>query len=101
MRKILRSQIFSLSFLLVWILYALPAQNILTPGKPFQVGMSTEKLQEAVNFVSEMVSRQNIQGVVLLVARNSRIVLHKALGWRNKEKLFPMEINYHAISDRL
>ena len=91
MRKILRSQIFSLSFLLVWTFQALPAQNILTPGEPFEVGMSREKLQTAVNVVSEMVKRQKIQGVVLLVARNSRIVLHKALGWRNKEKLLPMK----------
>ena len=67
------------------------AQDILMPGEPSQAGMSAQKLQVALRLFQEAVKKDEIRGVVLLVARSGRIVLHEALGWRNKEKALPME----------
>ncbi len=69
----------------------LQARDALTPGEPSQVGMSAEKLQAALHLVEEAVKRDEVRGVVLLVARDGKIVLHEAVGWRNKEKGLPME----------
>ena len=64
---------------------------MLTCGQPSEVGMSTEKLEAGVQRFEEAIARDDLQGVVLLVARDSKIVLHRAMGWRNKEKKMPME----------
>lgn len=72
------------SFSTVWA-------HVLTPGKPSQVGMSAAKLQLARGLFEEAVKKDQIRGVVLLVARDGKIVLHEALGWQNKEKALPMQ----------
>ena len=88
MRRLRTNPVFAVLFL---TFCTLQAQDVLTPGKPSQVGMSAEKLQAALRLVEEAVERDQIRGVVLLVARDGKIVLHEAVGWRNKEKGLPME----------
>ena len=58
---------------------------------PARVGMSAEKLDKAVAMFKQAIAEDDLQGVVLLVARNGKIILHEALGWRNKEAGLPME----------
>ena len=58
---------------------------------PARVGMSAEKLDKAVAMFKQAIAEDDLQGVVLLVARDGKIVLHEALGWRNKEAGLPME----------
>ena len=64
--------------------------DVLEPGKPADVGMSTERLDGAVGLFEEAVRSDQIRGVVLLVARQGKVVLHEALGWRDKEQRVPM-----------
>jgi len=68
------------------------AQDVtLTTGVPADVGMSEAILKEGVRLFEEAVAQDALRGVVLLVARNGKIVLHEAIGWRDKAKGLRME----------
>lgn len=68
------------------------AQDVtLTPGTPEDVGMSSAILDAGVDLYREAVEAGDLVGAVLLVAKDGRIVLHEALGWRHKGKNLPME----------
>ncbi|MGW8265468.1 MAG: serine hydrolase domain-containing protein [Longimicrobiales bacterium] len=70
----------------------LTAQDVtLTPGTPEEVGMSPAILDAGVQLYQEAIDAGNLVGAVLLVAKDGKIVLHEALGWRNKGKDLPME----------
>lgn len=66
------------------------ADHTLSPGKPAEVGMNAELLQQGVELYCEAIARDEIRGAVLLVARSGRIILHEALGWRDYETKDPM-----------
>ena len=65
----------------------------LSYGAPEDVGMSAAVLTGALGVYAEAIERGELVGVVVLVARRGRIVLHEALGWRDKEQGLPMERN--------
>ena len=65
----------------------------LSYGAPEDVGMSAAVLTGALGVYEEAIERGELVGVVVLVARRGRIVLHEALGWRDKEEGLPMERN--------
>ncbi len=74
---------------------ALSAQRPTTVsyGDPRDVGMSAAVLEGAVGLYEEAVERGDLVGAVLLVSRRGRIVLHEAVGWRDKGQGLPMERN--------
>ena len=76
-----------LSFILSATLFA----DDLTVGKPADVGVSAKKLAEARKLFENAVTKNEIKGAVLLVAKDGKIVFHEAVGWRNEEKKLPME----------
>ena len=65
----------------------------LSYGMPEDVGMSAAVLTGALGVYEEAIERGELVGAVVLVARMGRIVLHEALGWRDKEQGLPMERN--------
>jgi CubicO group peptidase (beta-lactamase class C family) len=65
----------------------------LTTGVPEAVGMSSAILQGGVQLYREAVEAGELVGAVLLVAKEGKIVLHEALGWRHKGRDLPMEKN--------
>ncbi|KPK92884.1 hypothetical protein AMJ80_06250 [bacterium SM23_31] len=68
------------------------AQDVtLTPGLPADAGMSGAVLKEGVRLFEGAVANDDLRGVVLLVARNGKIVLHEAVGWKDKAKGLRME----------
>ena len=70
----------------------LPAQDVtLTTGTPEEVGMSSAVLAGGVQMYREAVERGDVVGAVLLVAKDGKVVLHEALGWRHKSRNLPME----------
>lgn len=70
------------------------AQDVtLSLGTPEEVGMSSTILDGAVQLFRDAVEAGDLVGAVLLVAKDGRIVLHEALGWRNKGRDLPMEPN--------
>ena len=74
---------------------ALESQEVrtLSYGIPEDVGMSAAVLSGALGVYEEAIERGELVGAVVLVARRGRIVLHEALGWRDKEQGLPMERN--------
>lgn len=65
--------------------------NVLTMGKPEEVGMSGPVIKAAVSLYTEAAARGDILGAVLLVARRGKVVLYEAVGVRDREKNLPME----------
>jgi CubicO group peptidase (beta-lactamase class C family) len=65
----------------------------LSYGAPEDVGMSPAVLAGALGTYEEAVERGDLVGAVVLVARQGKVVLHEAIGLRDKEKGLPMERN--------
>ncbi len=86
------------SRLLLWVLTVvasgpmrLHGAGVVRAGLPQEVAMSSEQLDEAWQLFEEAVQRDELRGAVVLVARRGTIVLHRAVGWRNREESLPME----------
>ena len=63
----------------------------LVPGKPNENGISTERLMRIDNLINDQISKKLIPGAVVLIARNGKIVYHKAYGYSDAEKQMPMK----------
>ena len=64
---------------------------VVSRGRPADVGMSAGVLAGGVALYEEAIARGDLVGAVLLVARDGKVVLHEALGWRDKARDIPME----------
>jgi len=62
-------------------------------GNPETVGMSAAILSGAVGMYEEAVERGDLVGAVVLVVREGKVVVHEAVGMRDKERGLPMERN--------
>ena len=67
--------------------------TVVTRGNPAEVGMSAGVLAGGVALYEEAVERGDLVGAVLLVAKDGKVVLHEAVGWRDKARGVPMEPN--------
>lgn len=65
----------------------------LSTGTPADVGMSSAILDAGVQLYRDAVANGDLVGAVLLVAKDGKVVLHEAVGSRNKAKNLPMEKN--------
>ncbi len=99
MRTVSASRVHGRAFFLtlLFLLVARPplqAQDVvLTVGTPADVGMSSAILDGAVQLYRDAVDSGDLVGAVLLVAKDGKVVLHEALGWRHKGRGLPMETN--------
>ena len=66
---------------------------VLSRAQPEEAGMSAAGLAGAAGLYQEAVDRDDLVGAVLLVAKDGKIVLHEAYGWRDKARGLPMEPN--------
>jgi|APTNR8051073442_1049403.scaffolds.fasta_scaffold00001_141 CubicO group peptidase (beta-lactamase class C family) len=78
-----------IGFILFFILvaaasFAQPSKNLI-PAKPEDVGMSSEKLGRIDTYLQDYVSKNWIPGAVVLIARNGKLVYHKAFGYSDVE----------------
>ena len=67
--------------------------TMVTRGTPAEVGMSAGVLAGGVALYKEAVERGDLVGAVLLVAKDGKVVLHEAVGWRDRARNIPMEPN--------
>ena len=68
------------------------AQDItLSYGTPAEVNMNSEILDAGVSMFKRAVEEDKIRNAVLLVARNGKIILHEAIGWKDKENGIPLK----------
>ncbi|MEX0324042.1 MAG: serine hydrolase domain-containing protein [Puniceicoccaceae bacterium] len=65
----------------------------LTPAAPESVGMSPERLLRLDRMAQEAIANNQIPGCVVLVARNGKIVYHKAFGVADTTTGTPLETN--------
>jgi len=83
-----------LHFLVLVCLGLLAQAQTLSPGRPEEVGMSTQRLQRLNGVLEAAIERQEIPGAVVLVARKRKIVFKKAFGYRSLEPVqTPMTID--------
>ncbi len=80
-------------FLLLDLPPLLGQDGVLTAGTPEEVGMSPAILEAGVELYREAIEDGELVGAVLLVAKDGKVVLHEALGWRHKGRNLPMEKN--------
>ena len=66
---------------------------VVSAGTPAEVGMSAGVLAGGVALYEEAVESGDLVGAVLLVAKDGKVVLHEAVGWRDKARNIPMEPN--------
>ena len=66
---------------------------VVTRATPAEAGMSAGVLAGGVALYEEAIARGDLVGAVLLVAKDGKIVLHEALGWRDRARDIPMEPN--------
>jgi CubicO group peptidase (beta-lactamase class C family) len=97
MRTMRKTQMLSAATLALAALHLVmpaAAQNVtLTRAAPRDVDMSPAVLEAGVGLYREAIERGDLVGAVLLVARNGKVVLHEAVGSRNREARLPMEKN--------
>lgn len=65
----------------------------LSYASPEQAGMSSAVLAGGAGLYQEAVDRGDLVGAVLLVVRRGQIVLHEAVGWKDKDRNLSMEPN--------
>jgi CubicO group peptidase (beta-lactamase class C family) len=75
------------------LLWAQTQDTTLTTGTAEEVGLSAAVLQSGVQLFQDAVDRGDLVGAVLLVAKDAKVVLLEAVGWRNKGRGLPMEKN--------
>lgn len=82
----------ALALFLALLPASLVAQDAtLGTARPEDVGMASSVLEGGVRLYREAVERGDLVGAVLLVARDGKVVLHEAVGWRHEGKRLPME----------
>lgn len=67
------------------------AQKTVVAGKAEENGFSTDRLARIDRMVKEHVDAGKIPGAVVLIARNGKIVYHKAFGFSNLETRSPLQ----------
>ena len=76
-----------LCFILLFCLQSAWAPDTtLSSGKPSEVGMDATILEAGVNMYRKAIERDEVRSAVILIARKGRVVVHEALGWKDKER---------------
>ena len=80
-----------MQFIMVSQAYSLTSSDSLVYGSPEEVCMSSKGLNKALQLYKDCISNGDLVGAVLLVSRNGHVVLHEAVGLRDKENNLAME----------
>jgi len=87
----MRTNVLSCIVILLLTSSVLSAQDVvLSAGAPSAAGMDETILAAAVHMYETAVRQDRVRSVVLLVARDGKVVLHEALGWKDKEQGIPL-----------
>lgn len=80
-----------LFLLTITISLGLVAQNVLKEADPALAGVSKERLQRLDNLMQEYLDKKWIPGATILIARDGKIVYHKAFGYSNPDTKTPLK----------
>ena len=81
---------FCIVFFFAVVSYPISGQ-VLKIASPETNGMSTERLSHINTVFSDYVAQGKLPGVVVLAARNGKIVYHQAIGMSDMEQKTPMQ----------
>jgi len=70
-----------------------PSPAAFSYASPESQGLSSEALEELADVVRGYIEDEKIVGAELAVIKNRRVVLHEAIGWKDKDDEIPMERN--------
>jgi CubicO group peptidase (beta-lactamase class C family) len=70
-----------------------PEAPMFSYASPESQGVSNESVAELANTVRSYFNEELIVGAELVVIKNRKIVLHEAVGWKDRENEIPMERN--------
>ena len=88
----MKKQIFTVFCLLITtVAVSQKPGMVLQPASPESAGVSSERLKRIDNNITEWMSDGRLNGTVALIARNGKIVYHKAFGYDDLEKTKPMK----------
>jgi len=73
------------SFVFILLLHYSTSSQTLGVATPESQGMNTERLQRIDKAVNDYIDKSYLSGVVVLVARNGKVVYHKGLGYDDIE----------------
>jgi CubicO group peptidase (beta-lactamase class C family) len=88
----MKNSIFALLFSLL-SLHAIAQGIILEPGNPSTVKISSERLKRIDQLIQGQIDSGLIKGAVGFVARDGKIIYHKALGIDDADKKTPLKID--------
>jgi CubicO group peptidase (beta-lactamase class C family) len=93
-RKMTSSRLWLAASIFVLVLSAVPLLAAQLPqAKPAEVGMSAERLDRMSRSLQEYVDGKKLVGLVTLVARDGKVVYHKAFGRLDPDKGTAMPLN--------
>ena len=67
------------------------AQDLSKLSRPEEAGFSSERLAHITQFFQGEVDKGALPGVVVIVARNGKVVYRQAIGYQDREKKTPMK----------
>jgi CubicO group peptidase (beta-lactamase class C family)/dienelactone hydrolase len=78
-----------------------PAKDNPVAAAPADLGMKADRLNAAAQLFREAVDRNELHGAVLYVARRGTVVMHEAIGWRDRTGQRPMTTDtvFHVASN--
>lgn len=91
MKKLLQIVLFSISLVAYSQTTSIKKSEPLMVGTAQEEGMSPERLSKIDNMLQEHIQEDNLPGIVALIARNGKIVFHKAYGMANVKNKKVME----------
>lgn len=83
------------------LIFSLPVQGAKTSAKVLPAdlqGMSAERLARIDGLLSQAVEQQRVKGMVALVARNGKVVYHKAFGQMDEGKAMQKDAIFRICS---
>ena len=60
---------------------------------PRQLNVSGKQLDKAVSLFRQAIQEDQLRNVELMILRDGQVILHKALGWQNKQAGVPLKRN--------
>ena len=79
------------SLAVIWLLNLTALAAPLPEASPESVGISTERLARLTSIMQKAVDKGDLPGVVVMLARNGKLVYHKSFGMQDKAKSVPMQ----------
>ncbi|MSQ58198.1 MAG: class A beta-lactamase-related serine hydrolase [Betaproteobacteria bacterium] len=76
--------------LAAWLLYLPAFAAPLPEATPESTGMSSERLQRLTQVMQKAIDKDDLPGVVVMLARNGKLVYSKGFGMQDKARAVPM-----------